>query len=341
MPKSDRLLGTDMTRPVVIYHSHPGVGDLMWHLPFIRALAKSRGDASITLLTRRTTHAHSLLAAESSVARVEYVPYVSGPLRHVRELFITLATLRRLRPRALWILDKISRPAIAARLLGVRDVFGFGLGSQVRWVRGPTLPDDLRDAHQIDKLQAFFKQHDIPVPSQEPLLVLSSTQIDTQRDHFRAYPRPWVMLGVGARNQARRWPSESFCALIKWVDAVGTWFVLGGLDEFDAIERDIVARVASSTVVNISHAKMAEAAALVSACDLFIGNDSGPMNVAAAVGTNTIGLFGVTPALTHSNYIHPLSSSKKNRRMEGIAVEDVAGLASRLLAFDKPPCTSP
>ena len=83
------------------------------------------------------------------------------------------------------------------------------------------------------------------------------------------------------------------------------------------------------------------AAALVSACDLFIGNDSGPMNVAAAVGTNSIGLFGVTPALTHSNYIHPLSSSQNDRRMEGIAVEDVAGLASRLLGFDKPPCTSP
>jgi heptosyltransferase-2 len=230
---------------------------------------------------------------------------------------------------------------MAARLLGVRDVFGFGLGSQVRWVRGPTLPDDLRDAHQIDKLQAFFKQHDIPVPSQEPLLVLPSTQIDAQRDHFRASPRPWVMLGVGARNLARRWPSESFCALVERVDAVGTWFVLGGLDEFDAIERDIVARAASSSVVNISHAKMAEAAALVSACDLFIGNDSGPMNVAAAVGTNTLGLFGVTPALTHSNYIHPLSSSQNDRRMEGIAVEDVAGLASRLLGFDKPPCTSP
>jgi ADP-heptose:LPS heptosyltransferase len=33
-------------------------------------------------------------------------------------------------------------------------------------------------------------------------------------------------------------------------------------------------------------------AALVEQCDLFVGNDSGPMHVAAAVGTATVAVFG-------------------------------------------------
>jgi heptosyltransferase III len=39
-----------------------------------------------------------------------------------------------------------------------------------------------------------------------------------------------------------------------------------------------------------------EAAALLARCDLFVGNDSGLMHLAAAAGAPTLGLFGPTPA---------------------------------------------
>ena len=312
----------------------------MWHLPFIRALASHRSDGTITLLTRRTTHAHTLLAADPCIAGVEYVPYIRGPLRHLRELFVTLSILRRLRPRALWILDKISRPAIAARILGVREVFGFGLGSQQRWVNHPKLPKGLRDSHQIDKLKAYFELHQIPVGSTEPELVVDPRAMNEQRVRFHDQPRPWIMLGVGARNQTRRWPNASYVALIERFNGVGTWFVLGGLDEFDIVEHEIVESATRTNVVNISKAQMAAAAALASCCDLFIGNDSGPMNIAAALGIATIGLFGVTPALRYSDHIHPLLSPPNDRSMAAITVDEVADLSTRLGIFDKPPCTS-
>jgi len=329
-----------MAQPIVVYLPHPGVGDLMWHLPFIRALATHRSGGTITLLTRRTTHAHRLLSAQPCIDAVEYVPYISGPLRHLRELFATLLILRRLQPRSLWILDKITRPAIAAKILGVRDVFGFGLGSQRRWVGGPKLSEGLRDSHQIEKLKTYFNLHQISIEPTEPELAIDPSLLNEQRVRFGDRPRPWIMLGVGARNQSRRWPYASYVSLIERCSGIGTWFVLGGLDEIGIVDRDIVERAKNHNVVNISQAQMTDAAALASCCDLFIGNDSGPMNVAAALGTATIGLFGVTAALTHSDHIHPLSTPPSDRRMAAITVDAVAELASRLVAFDKPPCTS-
>ena len=322
-----------MMHPVVVYVPHPGVGDLMWHLPFIRALAKHRSDNAITLLTRRTTHAKSLLANDPNIYKVEYVPYVNGPLRHLRELFLTLGILRRLQPRSLWILDKISRPAIAARILGMRDVFGFGLGSQRRWVCKPALNPNLKDTHQIDKLTAYFELQQIPVDSTEPELLIDPETISKQRILFNDKPKPWIMLGVGARNQIRRWPNAFYWDLIERFNGAGTWFVLGGLDEFELVEREIVSHTTNPNVVNISRVDIAEAAALASCCNLFIGNDSGPMNIAAALGIATIGLFGVTAPLRYSEHIRPLSSPANNRRMAAITVEEVSDLAMRLGVF--------
>ena len=42
----------------------------------------------------------------------------------------------------------------------------------------------------------------------------------------------------------------------------------------------------------------------VKRADLFAGPDSGPMNLAAAVGTETYGLFGLNPSLDYSRHIH-------------------------------------
>jgi len=65
-----------------------------------------------------------------------------------------------------------------------------------------------------------------------------------------------------------------------------------------------------------------EAAALLSRCDLYVGNDTGMLNVAAAVGTRAIGLFGASPPLRHSRRIHVLEPEAGNG-MCGIAPADV------------------
>ena len=51
-----------------------------------------------------------------------------------------------------------------------------------------------------------------------------------------------------------------------------------------------------------------EATALMQNADLFVGCDSGPMNLAAAVGTPAFGLFGATPVLTYSRFIHAIQA---------------------------------
>jgi ADP-heptose:LPS heptosyltransferase len=50
--------------------------------------------------------------------------------------------------------------------------------------------------------------------------------------------------------------------------------------------------------------------------DLFIGPSSGPLNLAAAVQTDAFGLFGNTPVLTYSKFIHGMCRKAARARTE-------------------------
>jgi heptosyltransferase-3 len=59
---------------------------------------------------------------------------------------------------------------------------------------------------------------------------------------------------------------------------------------------------------------LSQAGALIKACHLFVGNDSGLMHMSAAVGTSTIGLFGPSRENNYGPFEMP-SANPKHRVM--------------------------
>jgi hypothetical protein len=81
--------------------------------------------------------------------------------------------------------------------------------------------------------------------------------------------------------------------------------------------------------------RLAESAALLCHADLFVGTDSGPLNLAAATGTEAFGLFGATPVLRYSKFIHAIvpEGGRTQKGMQHIlpaqALEDIKPYLSR------------
>jgi lipopolysaccharide heptosyltransferase II len=117
------------------------------------------------------------------------------------------------------------------------------------------------------------------------------------------------MIAAGARSGARRigfapgaafgsakcWPAERFAELAdRLIVRFDADVILFGAPS----ERDIAERIASGMrcrPVNLAgETSIAELSAYFSACDLFIGNDSGAMHVAAGAGVPVVAIFGST-----------------------------------------------
>jgi ADP-heptose:LPS heptosyltransferase len=150
---------------------------------------------------------------------------------------------------------------------------------------------------------------------------------------LRGLPRPIVAIHPGARWQTKRWPPERFAAVAARI--AGTIVVVGSPAERE-LAGQVVAlasraaaplgvrleggqarskagfgnqeaapaathlsnqSVTSAAILNLAGGtNLRQLAALFAACDLVVANDSGPMHLAAAMGTKVVGIFTCTSA---------------------------------------------
>lgn len=108
-------------------------------------------------------------------------------------------------------------------------------------------------------------------------------------------PKGFIAVHAGASGEGRRWPPEWFAATLDRVyhETGLRPVIIGGPDEALLATR-IVALTNSPTVSFAGLLSLDELLSLLGQAQVFFGNESGPMHLAAAVGTPVVAMFGLT-----------------------------------------------
>ena len=103
----------------------------------------------------------------------------------------------------------------------------------------------------------------------------------------------FVVVHPGGRSLLRRWPVERFAEVVKKIYHVEGFqsIIIGTPDESELIE-GIVKDSDGAGVAWITKATLGTFAAVISRAELFLGNESGPLQIADAMGVKSIALFG-------------------------------------------------
>ena len=114
------------------------------------------------------------------------------------------------------------------------------------------------------------------------------------------------------------WHAEQFASLCQQARRAGLTPILVGAGHKDRVQ---IARVQSflcEPVLDLcDQLNLSELIALLQHSRAYVGNDSGPMHLAAACGIPTVGLFGPT----NDNLWHPLSPLARVLRWQACAAE--------------------
>jgi heptosyltransferase III len=106
---------------------------------------------------------------------------------------------------------------------------------------------------------------------------------------------PYAVLQPGARLPEMRWPAAKFAEIARWLrETYGILSVVNaGLQEAEALP-EIHRAMQKDAVIPDSALDLRMLIALVAGCRIFIGNDSGPAHVAAALQRPSVVIFSVT-----------------------------------------------
>lgn len=140
---------------------------------------------------------------------------------------------------------------------------------------------------------------------QKAFVATSGADEDWAAGQLSQLPRPIFALHPGARWMTKRWPVAKFAELAVRAGKLwsGTVLILGSkAEQSDAekLEKECAHRMGFLNPMRIANmagqSTLKQLSALLKSVDFVVSNDSGPMHLAAGLGTPTLGLFTCTSA---------------------------------------------
>ena len=289
----------------------PGIGDMIWFLPHIRAIADHFSTTgSVSLLARPSTHATKLLSEEKSIKNVislyrselnrqgkERDPNHNEIYRHdgVMGIGRLARDLASHHFDAAWILDRHAYYVMASVLAGIPNRFGLGFGAEKIFLKYPSLPKKHHKTHARDRGTLLLETMGIDITPYEYPLSIAKTAVQKVESNFQK-TAPWACLGVGASEQEKKWPAACFAFVIKALCLKGIdCFICGGPDEAHEVQeiKNLVGQDYASQIHGITNWNVMETAALMTKSDFYIGNDTFLYNLAALQGKKAFSISGV------------------------------------------------
>ena len=274
------------------------LGDLVMTLPATTAVRQTYPEAHLALLVRK-----HLAGFYDGLEWIDEVIgyHVDSGLRSLPGQFSLVNALRPANFDTAVIFPRSFRSALWMRMAGIPKRVGYvaqGRGAILthRYERS----NESLSRHQVNDYLDLVRQSlaaqgsadDFPLSAGHNHVETMKVWLDRNR---RRGGRIVALATAAAYGPAKEWPAESYARLIAQLDSdQDTECVLVGAPHEQGRCDRIAKLTSAQPLVAAGQTSVGELIALLSLCDGFVGNDSGPMHVAGALGVPTVGIFGST-----------------------------------------------
>lgn len=157
------------------------------------------------------------------------------------------------------------------------------------------------------------------------------------RDHH-VKSNEYILIHPDASDPAKCWPASNFAALINRItERYPLKVIIIGSRQTSSLALNILSQVAKpNEVIDLTgKISLSQLASLLRRCRMLISNDSGPVHMAAGVGTNVISIFMRNQPGINSERWRPMGDKAyilDNKEKPGqISVDDVLELVYQIL----------
>jgi len=283
-------------QPKILITRLSHIGDCVLTLPMVNRIKDRFPNSIITWAIESPSH--KLLAGQAAVDELFVVP--KGWMKKPSNWF----QLRRQFKQRNFDIAIDPQGITKSAMLGWISGAKIRIGIKGQWGRelSPWLNNRLvatRETHLADRsvellaaIDEFGEpvqnlRYDFPLP-EEAIGFCNSFLVEENLSRF-------AVINPGASWASKRWDNQRFGSVGSWLfrqkglRGVLTW---AGQEEHSMAEE--IAAFDSDAFVIAPNTDLPQLAAMLSQADMFIGCDTGPLHIAAAVGTPCVGLYGTT-----------------------------------------------
>jgi heptosyltransferase I len=297
----DRRFSSVLNNARILLIKPSSLGDIVHALPVVSAIKAQWPGSHLTWVVKRQWA--DLVERAEGIDRVWPVDMTVGSwIREGR-------ALRAQRFDLAIDLQGLFRSGVLTWLSGAPTRIGFANGREGSpWFYTRRVPVLSPDVHAVDRYLSVAAALGASLPD-KPRFGFKLLEEDmaavreiAERRGF-SVDRPWIAMNIGARWPTKRWPLESFAAVVDQLyEARRDPLVMIGGSEERADTKRLKVLTKSPFIDLCGEIPLKYLPALLSTSTAMITNDSGPMHIAAGLGVPVVAMFGPTSAVRTGPY---------------------------------------
>lgn len=315
--QSKSMPSPDKRPKTVVLHQQTGIGDLIWHIPYIRAVAAHSQNNQVALIAAPTTLAKQLLAPEPCVNEVIDYYHLPRTLDKDHKRKNRIARMRQIVDtlkqhqfdRIVLFSGRTSR-GLLAFWSGIPQRLGYGYRFTQRiFLNTPPYIDRfLGKSNPIyHEASAFCIAHGFcnsPIVPKMTIPLELQTQLS---ERLKDLPRPLYTLAIGSSETYKQWGADNYAKLAQTLADRGFGvLILGGKMDHEmalSIQQKITSK-RQPQVKMMTDVPILQSAAALKCSDVCIGNDTGLCQIAVACDCLCYVIMGPRPTLDHDPLQH-------------------------------------
>ena len=280
-----------MNNKICIVYTHHKLGDLIWQLPYIKAISEHHKIA-VDLILREKTQAKNILKDLNHINTINYNNFRKGIYYWV-DVWKLIKIFKQNNYSHVYILDKVNKPALAAKLSGIKNIIGPGIGNQKKYLTtSMILSDNDWKLNYTEQSQKLLQLHNIKCNNLYPQIEVNINRFN-ENNLDLVIDGNKIAFGVDSFEDYKMWYEEDFVKLAdrlyekKLFDYI---YLICGPDK-SYIAKKIIETSKKKYFIDCSQKDLSGVITAIKNSNFFIGNNSGPLNLASALGIKSFGLI--------------------------------------------------
>lgn len=306
---------------VLVIQPKIGMGDMVIYLPYIHAISK-KYQKPISILVKENSRANQLLLDDKHIDEIIILDRTkdnSGSHDGLSGFFKLSKEIKSKNFDKVFIFNSSLRYLLISKIAKIKNISQYPL---------------LRKKDNIVTSAKIFTENELnAIVSTEPKLNINQDRIDNAKQNF-SNEYKHVCLGISASGPTKRWDINNFIKLCSKINnKIPTKFYLAaGNNDKDLINQLIKSEIGSNCV-SFENLKISEAMPIIKNCNLYIGNDTGWLHIASALGLKCLALFMDSPVQAYGKYSKNINVIVPEGQTEQTTTHDTLGADK--ISFEK------